>query len=227
MTKETNGVLFLDDAKELFRYRLRFLQGVIRASPAGGEREAKKKLKKLFGIDVHDTDDEKVWNRIADAIFQFIDKERQREQRTSIDTSQKMQPKNIASRREWLKGVTYFAHLYHQPSTVLANGEGSDELSNETAETDTDNDSVHDDEIVRKRKKKQPKAGESGDTMGDFDTDNEEHYWSDYELEESGQRAEWSLNHATEVTEFIRGLNSFLRLARSSRAVLGPQHLVC
>lgn len=227
-------MLSLEAAKELMRYRLQFLRAVVHASPLGEDHKVRKKLKKLFNQSVHDTDDEKVWNRAAVAIFQFIYKQRQRERRTDLECPEEGEEDNaaamspLASRSEWVKSMSYIAHFHHLATPALFRGEGLDKLTPESA---SDNSGPGDSEataIAPTAKQPSLPNPEKDETPSDFDTDNEDHYHSDYELSADGRmkRADWHLDHYVEVTKFIVGLNEFLRPAAGScRAVLAPQVL--
>lgn len=215
--KGSEGRLTLDTARELFHYRFRFVEAVVRASlpvvaaTAGrDEKEVKRGLKKLFGQVQHARDEDKPWNRAAASVFQFIAKQRARAQRTCIDdddddnddnggddgdsapqqTSAK--PVMMVTRREWTDAMQYVAHFFHAPSAKLFRGDGPDEID-EAASVDEGDGSEAEAEAEARpppTSKQLPRAGESGESVGDCETDNEEYYLSDYEIEEDDEEEE-------------------------------------
>jgi hypothetical protein len=206
--KGSEGRLTLDTARELFHYRFRFVEAVVRASlpvvaaTAGrDEKEVKRGLKKLFGQVQHARDEDKPWNRAAASVFQFITKQRARAQRTCIDdddgdynggdvgdsASQQASatPGMMVTRREWTNAMQYVAHFFHAPSAKLFRGDGPDEIDEAASVGEGDGSEAEAEAEARPSPSKQlPRAGESGESVGDCETDNEEYYLSDYEIED-------------------------------------------
>jgi hypothetical protein len=213
--KGSEGRLTLDTARELFHYRFRFVEAVVRASlpvvaAAAGrdEKEVKRGLKKLFGQVQHARDEDKPWNRAAASVFQFIEKQRARARRTCIDdddgdddnTSQQTsaKPMMMVTRREWTDAMQYVAHFFHAPSAKLFRGDGPDEIDEAASVDEGDGSEAEAETQARPPSssagttgpKQLPRAGESGESVGDCETDNEEYYLSDYEIEDDDEDEE-------------------------------------